>query len=216
MKFILLPLLLLSLPAHAEQTGWLSFRYYCEAESKPAWLAQAQLGKQWEADSLDNLRRLGEMTEKICPAYFQRPNDSDAIRIFETSKAAILGRSPVVEQQGNSLLAFLAQGLAENQAIFESVEIDFSATPCAAHMRATQKRMNERLAEIRGRVNQLAKSCFGVTAAEAAQHLAKKAPPKKVGQGAPTKIMDGKGKAQSSDITGVKEDRAKRAAPQPK
>lgn len=210
---MILWLALLPALAAAEETGWDSFRSQCVAELKPAWVAQMNSGRQWEVDSMENLRQLEEMTRKICPTYFKRPNDTAAIKSFDNSKTAILDRSPIVERKGNALLEFLGQGLADNQALFSSVKIDFSSTPCGLHMQSTQQRMANRLKEIQNKVSTLAKTCFGVTAEEAARALAAKEPPKPTGIGAPARMpasQKQKPGSKGSDITGIKEDAEKR------
>lgn len=206
----------LALPASADDTGWITFADRCHAELKPDWAAQAAKGRKWDADSTQNLAKLQELTDRICPEYFKRPNDAAAIRAFSASKAAILDQSPVVDKNGDALIAFLQAGYLDYASTFVPLGVDFPSSPCGQQIRETKLRTEARLVKIRAFIQKLAKTCFAVTGQENAAAL-KAHSPGVHGEGAPTGaaakgIRQGAGHGGGSDITGVQEDKAKSPA----
>jgi hypothetical protein len=182
---ITLSFLLLSLaciPCFAQDLGWGSFSQNCATELESAWLPQIEKGKTWTTLSEDNLKNLKEMSERICPEYLKHPNDGPAIQAFIGKKNAILDQSPIVEKQGQELLAFLAAQLNLYQATFAPVEINFSRSNCGKRMLDLHARTQARHKEIQEKISALTKSCFGISAAaqtekqNAAQAAAKKLP----------------------------------------
>ncbi len=208
---VLFAALVFSAPALGADTGWLAFPDRCHAELEPAWAAQAALGAKWDADSADNLVKLTELTQKICPNYLAHPNDGDAIRAFNASKGFILDHAPVVEKNGDALLLFLKSGFDDYERTFYPSGLDFSQTPCGLHMRATQKGTYDRLTEVRAKIQSLAKTCFVVNDAAIDATQKAKSPAKALGNGGPGHVAPSAGsqKSTGSDITGTQEDRAK-------
>lgn len=213
MTVLFLLAFLLPAPSPADETGWTDLAPACESELRPDWIPFGSKGLTWEVSSAENLRLLGTMAEKTCPAYFQRPNDGVAIRAFQGGKAAVLDTSPRVESQGRELIQFLERTQREYQATFAPLQIDFSASACGTQLWNIQQRMVKRLNDIRAKVGSLTTSCFTLTAEEAKRNLAAKKPAENRGQGAPAKVPAGKQKQGASDITGVKQDLEKRKAP---
>ena len=210
---ILALLALLPLSAHAAPNdGWQTFAATCDTELLPTWVPEVEKGKAWTQESAKNLAGLQHMTSVTCPAYLGKRNDGEAIRAFTAEKAATGDVSPLVEREGNRLLAFLGAELAAQQATFAEVGINFQATHCGVHMRATRSRMQARLTQIQQTASALAAKCFRLNdhLDEEAQARAKAGYDKRIPAGKPLPAAAGRQRQGSSDITGTREDNAKR------
>lgn len=208
-------LALLPLTAHAAPNdGWSNFAASCDTEILPSWFPEVEKGKAWTDESVKNLAGLQHMTNVTCPAYLGKRNDADAIRAFSAEKAATVDVSPLVEREGNRLLAFLGAELAAQREAFLETGIDFFTTQCGQHMRATRQHMQARLARIQQTATALASRCFqhNDQLDEAAQARARADYNRRIPAGQPALAAPaGKQKQGVSDITGTREDKAKRA-----
>lgn len=194
--------------------GFSGFRAACGAEFKPEWAPELKTGRLFTRSSVKNLADLREMTDVVCPAYLAHRNDGNAIRRFTAKKIVSVDTSPVVERVGNRLLRFLETEFAAQHAAFAELEIDFAATRCGQHMQATEQRVKARLQKIKEATAALTAKCFQLNDQldAKAQAKGKSAYDAKV-ERLPANAQAPGGQAagsRGSDITGVREDKAKR------
>ncbi len=194
--------------------GFSGFRAACGSEFKPDWAPQVKTGRLFTRSSVKNLADLQEMTNVVCPAYLAHRNDGDAIRRFTAKKAVSVDTSPVVERVGNRLVTFLESEFAAQRAAFAEAGIDFATTRCGQHMQATEQKVKARLQKIKEANSALAAKCFHLNDQldARAQAKGKSAYDAKV-ERLPANNQSAAGRAtgsRGSDITGVKEDKAKR------
>lgn len=208
-----LPLLIACLAAPAASAGGVndgfgSFRSACGAEFKQEWAPELKTGRLFTRSSVKNLADLREMTDVVCPAYLAHRNDGDAIRRFTAKKIVSVDTSPVVERVGNRLLGFLERELAAQRAAFAEAGIDFGATRCGQHMQATEQKVKARLQKIKEATSALTAKCFQLNDSLDAKSQAKA----KSAYDAKVERLPANAQtpARGSDITGVKEDKAKR------
>ena len=214
-----LAILLLTFPgsglAAGVNDGWDSFSRLCSTEMLPSWRAEVKHGHAWTTQSVENLRGLREMTDVTCPAYMTKRNDGAAIRAFVTKKAATVDVSPLVEKEGNRLLSFLEAEMRAQFEAFAPTDLDFQTTRCGQLMRETQARMKARLQQIKQTTAALAATCFKTNQSQDQAELQKalvRSASERKGAGAPAAVPAGPGQRKpSSTITGVDEDKAKRA-----
>jgi hypothetical protein len=206
--YLLLPTLLLPSVARSAgmNDGWDDFSRACASEFRAEWNLQVAAGRKWTQASLQNLEQVDSMGNKICPAYFDHPNDGEQIAAFVNQKSKILDQSPLVEKQGQALLAFLSAQRLDYQSSFQAVGIDFSTSPCGRRMADLSEKMQARLAQLRTKLSALAQTCFATNAASGPAQAKMK---KYFDQQAVPAGPSGRTPASGSDITGLKEDLAK-------
>jgi len=210
--FFILSFALTAPTAFAAEDGWEMFAQACSAEMLSEWAAEVEKGKAWTPASQRNLEDLKNMSSRICPAYLAKRNDGKAIKEFTAKKSEIMDVSPFIERDGNQLLSFLQAQLSLQQAAFAPAGIDFFRSRCGMHMLGITERMKTRLKHIKDTAASLAATCFSISnnsdaSAVKKSHAAanaKAAPALPVGR-------SGNSKAKTSDISGVAQEKAKRA-----
>lgn len=186
--------------------GFHNFRAECDSEYLPAWKDEIKAGRHWTRVSEKNLRDLQKVASSACPAYLSVRNEATAIRSFGRIKHLTTDKSPLVEKEGQRLVAFLETELAAQQAAFASSDIDFAATACGRHMRATQNRVKARLQKIQEATATLAAKCFQLndkqdTQAQASSKAAIEAKVARQPSAAVNAMPKEKG---TSDVTGLR------------
>ena len=171
----------------------------------PEWRKNASQGVSWEKDSKENLKKLIELSDTICPEYLKRPNDKDALQSFIRAKVDSLDHSPEVQRDGNLLLQFLRTELSSTQRLFSPMSVNFSDSPCGSLMILLHKESSGRLKQIEQKSREIAKKCLSGAAAEAKAHLEERTKdishsPKGNGPA----LRKNSTQAPASDITGLK------------
>lgn len=153
--------------------GFHNFRQECDSEYLPAWKEDIKAGRHWTRVSEKNLRDLQKVASTACPAYMSVRNEAIAIRSFSRIRRLTTDKSSLVEREGQRLVTFLENELAAQQTAFAAADIDFAATACGRHMRATQSRVKARLQKIQEANATLAAKCLKLNDQQDAQAQAK-------------------------------------------